>query len=80
MRFKGCLLDNTMEKKENPIRKKKLLEIFKAREGKKKKGKLSQAKMDFSDLSDTGFLTFILESNRQTKQGIVYCFGEECMV
>lgn len=47
---------------------------------KKKKANLSQTKMDFSDLSDTFFLTFIPKSNRQTKQGIVYCFGEECIV
>lgn len=54
MRFKGCLLDNTTGKKKNLLRK-KLLEIFKARESKKKKANLSQTKMDFSDLSDTFF-------------------------
>lgn len=59
-----------------------LFEIVKARESKNKhkKANLSQTKMNFSDLSDIFFLTFILESNRQTKQGIVYCFGEECIV
>lgn len=55
MRFKGCLLYNTTGKKKNLLRK-KLLEIFKARESKKKKkANLSQTKMDFSDLSDTFF-------------------------